>query len=196
MLAEVSDGDIVWDVGANVGFYALQFAERVGKSGRVVAFEPNPECVEAIEIRLSQTGSSNTQIVRAALGETDCKSYFKLGKEAMAVDSQLSSDTVAISEGFIEVDVFSGDSIIARLQAPPPNVVKIDVEGFELECLRGLMQSLKLPTVRAVFVEVHFGVLASRKKPYAPVEIQKLLSDSGLSNQVWLDASHLAARRP
>ena len=48
LLSNVRPGDIVWDIGANLGFYTQQFLERVGTSGRIVAFEPAPGCFDVL----------------------------------------------------------------------------------------------------------------------------------------------------
>ena len=74
--------------------------------------------------------------------------------------------------------------------------VGVDVEGSELDVFVGLGELLKEKSCRAVFCEVHFGLLAERGQPYASKEIEKLLAESGLSEQSWLDASHLMALRP
>ena len=74
--------------------------------------------------------------------------------------------------------------------------LKVDVEGSELDVFQGLGGLLAEEGCRAIFCEVHFGLLAERGQPYASQEIEKLLAESGLSQQEWLDASHLMALRP
>ena len=49
LLSHINTGDRVWDVGANVGFYTAKFAEKVGPTGVVVAFEPVRECFDLLE---------------------------------------------------------------------------------------------------------------------------------------------------
>ena len=51
MLSEIREGDCVWDVGANVGLYTSQFAERLGGKGTAIAFEPVPACYSALKER-------------------------------------------------------------------------------------------------------------------------------------------------
>ena len=77
---------------------------------------------------------------------------------------------------------------------PVPSIVKIDVEGFELEVIRGLVRLLPLPQVRAVFVEVHFQTLATRGVPYAPAEMTRLLTSHGYDVK-WIDPSHFVGRK-
>jgi hypothetical protein len=75
-----------------------------------------------------------------------------------------------------------------------PNLLKIDVEGFEEEVLAGMKSLLAAPELRAVFLEVHFAILESRGRSDAPLRIEKLLRDNGLIPN-WVDGSHIVAKR-
>ncbi len=92
------------------------------------------------------------------------------------------------------VKVTTGDQLIAFKKVSPPNVIKIDVEGFELEVLQVLEHTLRSPQCRAVFVEVHFGILDRRGDRYAPLKVASLLQGAGHRTR-WVDASHIAAER-
>jgi hypothetical protein len=76
---------------------------------------------------------------------------------------------------------------------PVPNVAKIDVEGSELEVIRGMPKLLKLKQLRA-FIEVHFKALEEGGNLMAPNEIVNLLSREGFSVE-WIDFSHISALR-
>src|SRR5271163_2429301 len=69
LVKAVKPGDVVWEIGANVGLYTEQFCQWVGKDGFVVAFEPGVEACESIRERIPNCAS--LQIENAALGETD-----------------------------------------------------------------------------------------------------------------------------
>jgi hypothetical protein len=75
-----------------------------------------------------------------------------------------------------------------------PNLLKIDVEGFEEEVLKGMELLLAAPQVRAIFLEVHFEILESRGRSEAPLRIEKLLRSNGLMPR-WVDSSHIVAKR-
>jgi FkbM family methyltransferase len=178
LLTSVRADDCVWDVGANVGFYT----ERLAKlARRVVAFDPVLENCQQIESR----NLANVECVQLALGETP-------GEMPMFVDHQFSSLVLAPYPGAPQrtVRVERGDCLPAL---PAPTVIKIDVEGFELEVIRG-MRGL-LGGVRAVFVEVHFQILSDRGMQQAPAALAKELKHLGFSVLKWPDASHLAAFR-
>jgi FkbM family methyltransferase len=195
LLAEIRDGDTVWDVGANVGFYTLQFANLVGSSGKVIAFEPNPACKRAIEANAKVFLEERVRIIEVALGNENGRSQFRLGSEELAVDSQILPTTALPDGDTIEVILRRGDTVIQEHGLDVPNILKIDIEGCELECLEGLENTLKSSKLRAAFIEVHFGILEARGMPFAPERIAGILRASGLSQQKWLDASHLVAKR-
>jgi hypothetical protein len=75
-----------------------------------------------------------------------------------------------------------------------PNVIKIETEGFELDVLLGLRQTLQEKSLRTLCIEMHFGLLQERGLSNAPSDIEKLLVSSGFS-LVWPDASHVVATR-
>lgn len=177
-------GDCVWDVGANVGLYTQQFLDWVGPNGHVVAFEPVPE--NAALLRELDAGPRLT-VVEAALADVD-------GQISLVVSGE-SGETSHIgsnSSDALTVRVARGDSLAADEGVPIPDVVKIDVEGFEGDVLDGLPTVLR--SARDVVVEVHFAALTERGKPDEPLRIIELLRDAGFAVR-WLDISHFLAAR-
>lgn len=75
-----------------------------------------------------------------------------------------------------------------------PNVIKIDVEGFEVEVVQGLSQTLSDRRLRAVFIEVHFLEISKRGLRDGVGRLKTSLENAGLSVR-WLDPSHIVARR-
>lgn len=187
----VRTGDVVWDVGANIGFYSELFSKWVGKGGLVVAFEPYPESAEKIRLRLSECGW--LEIENVALGQQDSTARLTVFANHTTRNHVQYEIADAASEPTIEVPVCTGDTACARL-GRIPNVIKIDVEGFEEEVLLGLDKTLASLEVRAVLAEIHFGVLASRGQPNAPVRIEKFLRGKGFKTR-WIDENHLKAER-
>ena len=76
-----------------------------------------------------------------------------------------------------------------------PRFAKVDVEGHELQALRGMAGVLSDPGFRCVLVEVHFSLLEEAGQSSAPGAIQKLLHDCGLTRQQWISRSHLLAEK-
>jgi FkbM family methyltransferase len=187
LLAAIRPGDIVWDVGANEGLYTEQFARRVEPSGHVVAFEPSPRNVEVLRNRF--TDSSRVTICPVALADqAGTATFYANGSGDGTTDSLVARTPAAVPH---QVEVRTGDEFLLRF---PPNVVKIDVEGFELEVLRGLREVLASPVLRSVLIEVHFGILSDRGLAGAPAELTALLRKAALAVS-WIDSSHLVGER-
>lgn len=176
-------GDCVWDIGANVGLYTRQFLERVGPEGHVVAFEPVPE--NAAQLRGLGAGPRLT-VVEAALADTD-------GQMTLVVSGERgeTSHIGGESTDGLTVRVARGDSLLEE-GVRPPNILKIDVEGFEGDVLDGVPIALR--SARNVVVEVHFAALTQRGRPNEPLRIIGLLRAVGFAVR-WLDTSHLLAAR-
>jgi len=181
-------GDCVWDVGANVGYYTKLFSERVGELGKVFAFEPSP--VNFVRLTSACSAFGNVTLLPCGLGKADDKLRFQQGTDDLGATSRI----VEIdSEGAL-VDIRSGMSLINGGEAPLPNAIKIDVEGFEYEVLEGLGEYIKKPEVRLIGVEVHFGILKERGISQMPQQIETLLKYNGFLVS-WPDSSHIIAIR-
>jgi FkbM family methyltransferase len=128
-------GDLVFDIGANIGVYAEVF-QSIG--ARVVAVEPNPECAEQIAWTTSR---ERVTIVNAAVGGTAGRC--KLFVNEVAAISSVSSDWVAHEHGGkwikeIEVPMVTIDDLVAKYGMP--RFIKLDVEGFEVPALSGMTE--------------------------------------------------------
>jgi FkbM family methyltransferase len=187
----VRPGDLVWDVGANVGIYSELFCQWVGSEGGVIAFEPFLESCDRIRERMPECAWLRVENI--ALGESDTTGRLMTSEES--VQNHIASEAEAIdaSGESVPVAISRGDTVCSRL-GRVPNVVKVDVEGFEEEVLAGMGKMLASPTLRSVLVEVHFSKLELRGRAHAPVRIERLLRGKGFRTR-WVDASHLFATR-
>jgi FkbM family methyltransferase len=190
LFAALRPGDVVWDVGANVGYYTRRFAEAVGPHGHVEAFEPFPLSAERLRDNLNDVG--NYALTVTALGATSGTVTMRAGGDGVGATNRITDKKEA---GDVEIRVETGDSIMAAGMVTLPTVVKIDTEGFELDVLLGMRGLIdNTPTLRALFIEVHFGILAERGMPRAPAEIEAFLREAGFATR-WVDSSHIAATR-
>ena len=191
MFEAIKPGDVIWDVGANVGYYTRKFSDSVGSAGQVFAFEPFP--ATAARLRAELTGVETVTVLPVALGAETGTVSMREGSDEFGATSRIVDQ--GAGEGRVTcVDIATGDSIFSRGLAAAPAIIKIDTEGFELDVLNGMQEILNRATLRAVFIEVHFGILAERGLSAAPGRIERLLSEKGFRNR-WLDLSHLAAYR-
>ena len=139
--AAVRPGDVVFDVGANVGFYTLLASELVGPGGRVVAFEPLPANLLYLREHLRLNRARNVEVVEAACAQAGGESFFDEGPDRSMgrVDEQ----------GSLRVATVALDEMVEEGRLPAPDVVKMDVEGGEAAALGGARRLLQRhrPTV-------------------------------------------------
>lgn len=133
----VGEGGVVWDVGANIGAFSLLAAQTVGPTGRVVAVEPEARSATAIAENAKRNAISWIDVhpVAAAARTGDT--------ELIVVRDSLWTRLASVGEHHLEVDrrIVHGVAL-DDLPAPAPVLVKIDVEGGELEVLAGMRRLL------------------------------------------------------
>lgn len=142
----VSRGLVVYDIGANVGFFTLLAAKLTGPEGKVFSFEPIP----ANQARLRKNVKVNklpfVEVVPVCLGSSSGLVRFASGRTAAQHKIQ--------EDGDMEVQMESVDSLVLR-GMPPPDFVKIDVEGAESEVLKGMVTLLSSGVPAKMLIEVH-----------------------------------------
>jgi FkbM family methyltransferase len=144
----VSQGAVVYDVGANVGIYSILASLRVGPSGRVYAFEPLDRNLQHLRRHITLNNLLNCFI----LDEAVCNREGTLPFSAAAWNSSMGRLS---PDGEILVRSTTLDSCIYGEKGfAPPDIVKIDVEGAEFEVLEGASRALTEfhPTI---FLEIH-----------------------------------------
>jgi FkbM family methyltransferase len=144
LLAAIQPGDVVYDVGTHLGYFALGAARIVGQSGLVIAFDGDPDNIARVRENAAKNGlGERLQVCHAAVWsrtEPD-KISFRRGVEPRAqggVEADGCRPVLGNAE-LIEVPGITLDAFIAR-GAPCPHLVKIDVEGGEYEVLSGAGQ--------------------------------------------------------
>jgi FkbM family methyltransferase len=134
-------GMTFYDVGANVGFFSMIAARRVGQSGGVHAFEPLPVNATALAHNVELNGFANVQLVEAAVGRETGRAELAVTEESVQAHLVAIASTVPTLRT-IEVAVTTIDAEVAAGR-PAPDVVKIDVEGAELAVLEGMAATLE-----------------------------------------------------
>jgi len=122
-------GGVVWDVGANVGSYTLLAAALVGPEGRVAAFEPLPANVRYLREHVRLNDLANVDVLELA-------AFDRSGPVRFHADVDRLLGRVH-EEGEAVVEAVTLDDALARRLAPPPDLIKVDVEGGEAAVLRG-----------------------------------------------------------
>ena len=191
MLSNIEVGDCVWDVGANIGFYTSKFSAAVGSKGRVVAFEPFASTFEILTDNCEDL--ANVVLSRYGLGASCETLQMELGGDDIGATNRIT--TSANMDGVCDIQVTTGDKFAEDEPELAPTVIKIDTEGHEFDIMKGCQRLLDSPTLRAVFIEVHFGLLERAGHNEAPRKIERKLEESGFEI-TWVDFSRLVAVRP
>jgi len=171
ILGEIHKDDIFYDIGACVGFLTIHAAR---KGANVVAFEPEPDFRRRIIRNISLNKLNNIQLIDWAV--SDSKGFANLVSEGAAGNSPRISDNDNLPR--IEVQTDTIDAAISRNEIPPPNVIKIDIEGAEILALRGMERVLAFKNFpRAIFIELHPEFLPNFNS--SPQEVSEILSSHG-----------------
>jgi FkbM family methyltransferase len=149
----VQPGQIVFDVGANVGFYTLLASVLVGPGGRVFAFEPIEQNLVFLRKHLSLNHALNVTVLAVAASDHKGTALF---------DTSSGRAMGSLGDGgSLRVDVITLDELIDTGELPVPNYIKLDVEGAELRVLKGAAKLLAKHHP-VLFVSIHSAELRSQ----------------------------------
>jgi FkbM family methyltransferase len=126
---EIKPGSVVYDIGANVGYFSLLAAVLSGENGKIYAFEPLPRNIEFLRKHIALNKGLNIQVIEAAVSSHSGEAFFELG--ASSAMGHLTA------EGGLRVNMVSLDTLVSNGEIAPPDYMKIDVEGAEHDVLRG-----------------------------------------------------------
>jgi FkbM family methyltransferase len=170
-------GMCVLDVGAHHGLYTLLAAKRVGRGGKVIAFEPSPRERHLLVRNLRLNFVSNVHIESYALGSGYSKAKLFLVEGSEDGCNSLRPPAVAAVTQIMSVDVISLDDYLSSAGVSSVDFVKLDVEGAEREVLRGASGLLNSSSPPIFFVEVQD--IRTRPWGYPACEIVQLLNRAG-----------------
>ena len=155
IVSRLKPGMTFFDVGANAGFFSLLGATLVGQYGKVIAFEPHPVTAKQLRKQMAVNLVNNVSVVQAAVCDRVGTDY--LSNDTYSVMASL--DRGRIARDSLLVNTTTLDHELASRRVPVPDLLKIDVEGAEIEVLRGAKDIItqQRPTL---LVEVHSSELA------------------------------------
>lgn len=140
--AAVKPGDVVWDLGANVGFYTLLASVLTGSDGRVFSFEPAPRNLAFLRKHLDRNHVANCAVFELAVGSSDGTAKFELGVNNLIGHLATDANPPTGRTGSITVRVAALDRMVDSGHLLPPDVIKCDVEGGEADALEGAGRTL------------------------------------------------------
>lgn len=158
VLTEIRNTDIFYDIGANTGLYSL-FVEQKIDSGGVIAFEPFPPNVRQFR-KNAHLNEANIEIRQEAVSDKNGFLEFQWPDEELVGYGEAS---ISLGGGKSHtVKGISIDGLVEKGELPPPNVIKIDVEGAEPLVIEGMKDTLRINSCRAVYCEIHHRTSGQR----------------------------------
>jgi len=170
--AALREGGTFVDIGAHVGLFAVPASSAVGSSGRVIAFEPDPDNRGLLEQNVARHQCGNVTVVPAAVADRDgemqlARSRFNTGDHR-----------VSESSGGLRVPVYALDDWLER-QRIEPDVIKMDVQGAEPLVLAGMRRTLG--GSRPLHVLFEFTPAMLRKRGADPLDMLEQFVRDGFS---------------
>lgn len=179
LLPSLNEGSVFLDVGAHIGYFSLKAAPRVGKTGRVVSFEPNPGTVQLLRDNVAANGRDNIVVEPVACTDREQTLELYAAPRANTGASSLSSDNAGIDGTMPKSYSVRGrpiDDVVRELGLTRVDAIKIDVEGAEGIVLRGTSNTLRRFHPRVV-MEVVADQLAKFKT--TPADLAALMKAAG-----------------
>jgi len=154
----VGAGEVLYDIGANIGVYSLVAAKKPSGAARVFSFEASYASIAALCTNIVLNGvTAHVTPMPVALSNRTDMNVFSLrdiepgaARHALGYDDPLDGPAVFQQP----VMMFRLDDLVERFAVPLPNHIKLDVDGGELEVLEGASRTLASPTLRSVLIEV------------------------------------------
>ena len=133
-LANLREGDIVVDVGAHVGYYSVLASRKVGKHGKVFSFEPRPLNIGFFKDHVRVNGLNNITLYEGAISARTGEATF---------NTNTGTGTGHLSDhGRLKVKTYCLDELVEIGEIPRLDFLKIDVEGGEIEVLKGSLNAI------------------------------------------------------
>jgi FkbM family methyltransferase len=175
-------GMTVVDVGANHGMFSLEAAHLIGREGMVHAFEPAPGTLAVLRRNLAQNDLANVRVFPCGLGVREGTAPLRVHHEYSGLNTLAAREVTwnrrtLHADEIIDVPITTLDLHCAREQLDRIDLLKIDVEGFELDVLRGARGLLEERRIARILLEV--GDLTCATAGVAPIEVLAFLQSHG-----------------
>jgi FkbM family methyltransferase len=167
-------GMTVVDVGANVGYYSLMASAAVGDHGTIYALEPNPYSADCLQHTILKNKILNLFLSRAAVGDVDGEASLYISNDPNKTSPSMvaNQQTTAMRVPVTTLDAFAKASGIDRI-----DLLKVDVEGFEPNVIRGGAGLLAASRVRHILCEFNQHWLSRNQS--SPRALFDLISSFG-----------------
>ncbi len=174
----VKEGDVVFDIGANIGFYTLLFSKLVGEEGKVYAFEPDPENFSILKKNIEANNINNVILINKAVSDKNEEVDFYINQSNTSGNSMFKENLNQIASSSIKVEAISLDKYFKN--NIKVDFVKIDIEGAEVRALKGMEKILAKSGNLILITE------------FAPVVLNALGKDINANAKTYLESLHNA----
>ncbi len=163
MKKEIKEGDVVFDIGANIGYYTLMFAKLVGPKGKVYAFEPDPTNFSLLEKNVKINNYKNVILINKAVGNKTGKIKLYLSEENHGMHRVYESK---YCKRAVDIDIIKLDDLFNK--GIKLNFIKMDIEGAEIDAIKGMSKLLNKnkPKMLTEFAPVSINEFGPNPKEY------------------------------
>ena len=173
----IQTGDVVYDVGANIGYFTLLTADRVGDGGQVHAFEPVPANHMLLRQTCRANGISHVRISSLAVSDQDGVIVLHVPRDSRQSTGEASIVQRPGHTAELEARTIRLDDYVFHESNPMPRLVKIDAEGAEPRILAGMTRMMSADNAPIIVCEVNSSMLAAQR--LTPAAITRPLLDAG-----------------
>lgn len=183
----LEEGQVFLDIGANIGFYTLFAARRVGSKGRVISFEPDPMTYESLKRSVELNGFSWAKCVNVALSNRSGEIAFYTVSDGSAhslvpeIEKRANRYSGKANVRVARLDDLNREGV---LDVPRIDLVKIDVEGEEERTVGGMLETLERFGYPRVWAEVR-GPRGSTRAPNTYPGVERQLTALGYAPFQW-----------
>lgn len=162
------------DIGSNIGYYVLLENKILDGTGRIIALEPSPENFEYLTKNIQRQNSNNIELHNIAAGNVSGNLNFLMYPDESNSGHIISDDEVKNTFGnVISVPVKPIDILVKELNIKKLDFLRMDVEGYEFEILKGMLETLEefRPIIQ---IEVHRSIMGNENTKQFFEILQKL----------------------
>jgi FkbM family methyltransferase len=174
--SELRPGGCYYDIGAHSGFFSMIAARRVGPSGTVLAFEPDPQNAAMLKVNIARNKLTQITVVEAAVWSSVGEVTFEQASEASNRTQGRVSSNGDTRSARISVPAIRLDDLVFGEGRRAPDLIKMDVEGAEWEALQG---------ARRLLSEVKPRLLCEVHDPGQMGQIRAYLEQCGYAAEEW-----------
>jgi FkbM family methyltransferase len=136
----VAAGDTVYDIGANIGYVSLSLARRVGPGGKVIAFEPVQQNIDAFRQNIAINRLTNIRLFEFAVSDRTGDAVIRMAENPSTASMVWHQNNSSATE--FRIRTVSIDELVEAGELGYPRFVKVDVEGAEDSVILGMRRTL------------------------------------------------------